>query len=133
MAEALTGELRRLAALQLAGARIRQARWNPGAHVFELLLRREDAERGAVDTLLRYRGVQLLEPALPELAAVVEDVARSVAESRVSGAGGRAEHRVVLAPEGSIVIRFGAVEITETLAPSGEYGETGFRFQVLSC
>jgi len=119
--------------LGLGGARIRQARWNPGGHVLELLLRLAGTESGEVELLLRYRGVQRLEPSLPELAALVEDVTQAVVASRVDVLGGALEHRLELSGGRAITVGFAALEHSETLGSRNAYGEPGPRFQVLSC
>jgi len=129
----MTIEPRRLVELPLTGARIRQARWNPGGHTFELLLRCQDPERGPLDLLLRYRGVRSLEPALPALATLVEDVDLAVQASAAKSIDGLPEHRLALTPAGEIVVRFTALESSETLGTGGDYGDHGFRFQILSC
>jgi hypothetical protein len=125
----LTTDLQQLERATLAGATIRQARWNPGARVFELLLH----EQTTGDLLLRYRGVQLLEPDLPTLAALCEDVSLSVSASSVGRHGNLPEHRVALGDRGVLMVRFGALELHEGAGGGPHYGDVGPRFQVLSC
>jgi hypothetical protein len=125
-------ELPRLVEAPILGGRIEQARWNPGGHVLELRLRYRDVGRGEVDMLLRYRGVEALEPPLPELAALVEDVSLRVSASRVHPLAPAAVHHLQLGSTGAIVVRFRALELSETLA-AAVYGEAPLRFQVLSC
>jgi hypothetical protein len=102
--------------------------------VLELLLRADDPRRGPLHLLLRYRGVRSLEPALPQLAALVEDVSLDVRASELLDARGtEREHRIQLGPAGSIVVGFAALEVSESLAFGGDYADGGPRFQVLSC
>lgn len=125
----MTPELQRLERAPLAGATIRQVRWNPGARVLELLLRQQDA----ADLLLRYRGVQLLEPDLPTFAALCEDVSLALTASDIGRHGNLPEHRLALGEKGALVVRFGALELRETAGSGPDYGDVGPRFQVLSC
>lgn len=118
--------------MELNGARIRKARWNPGGRTLELLLRAA-SEQGDTDLLIRYRNVTRLEPALPQLAALVEDVALRVTEASLAQVGGNWVHRVRLGDAGELVITTGVVEQTETVAPGPDYADAGYRFELLSC
>jgi len=129
----MTPELLQARALPLAGAAIKQARWNPGGHTFELLLRCQDPRRGPLDLLLRYRGVRSLEPALPALAALVEDASLTLAASVFGAADGAPSHCIQLAPAGGLKVAFAALEWSEQLGTGADYGAPGYRFQILSC
>lgn len=119
---------------ELAGARIRKARWNPGGRTLELLLRAGGTgAEGESDLLFRYRNVSLLEPALPALAALVEDASLVVQRSELNGAVGAWRQRLEFAPAGEILIECAAVEEREAPVPGQDYLEAGFRFEVLSC
>jgi hypothetical protein len=43
------------------------------------------------------------------------------------------EHRIELEPRGAIRVRFASVEWNEIPAPGRDYGDGGFRFELLSC
>lgn len=149
---------------ELAGAQIRKARWNPGGRTLELLLRIGGAGAdGGVDVLLRYRNVNVLEPALPALAALIEDPSLVVRRSTLQGEAGAWRHRLELYPgeappaygaapgevlvenaaagevlvenaaAGEVLVECAAVEAHESGVAGPDYLPGAPRFQILSC
>lgn len=117
--------------MSLRDARIRKARWNPGGRTFELLVR---VPADDVDVLFRYWNVVRLEPALPRLAALVEDTSRVIAfASLEESASGGSTHRLRLAPDGEIEIACARMETTVSPIPGQDYFDSAPRFDILSC
>ncbi|HSJ13547.1 MAG TPA: hypothetical protein VK939_03975 [Longimicrobiales bacterium] len=122
-----------LAALQLNGGRFRRARWNPGARTLEVLARVEERD-GWMELLLRYRNVERLEPALPALVAMIEDVSVELTGQQLSAAAGCWQHRLETRSAGTLQIRFGDLFLARTpVAGPADPLDAGPRFEVLSC
>jgi hypothetical protein len=121
-----------LGAMRLSGARFRKARWNPGGRTLELVLRVPEAD-GWAELLVRYRGVERLEPAVPALARIVEDVAVVLSGHALSAAAGCWQHRLE-SDAGVVLVRFGDLELgREPVAGPSDPFDGGHRFEVLSC
>lgn len=114
----------------MSGGRIRKARWNPAGRTFELLVRVAADE---VDVLFRYWQVERLEPALPRLAALVEDTSLVIADAVLEDSAAGQIHRVRLNPGGEIEIACARVETTVSPIPGQDYLDSGPRFDILSC
>lgn len=112
---------------QLEGGRVVKGRWNPGGRSLELVV--APAVEDGPDLLLRYRGVQLLEPALPQLAALIEDTSLTIVRARLSPRA----HDLSFSSGAVLHVAFGAVEITATVHQTPGYTDPEPRFLVLSC